>query len=63
TAGDWPVPAVVRLSIPGGSGALRKVVIGPRLDGRPHDPESIVDLEGVAGLASAAVRAVRMPAP
>ncbi len=54
TAGTWPVPPVVRLPIPSGSGALWAVLVGPRVDGRPHDPRSIVELQELATLVAAA---------
>jgi hypothetical protein len=56
TAGEWPVPSVVRLPIPGGSGALRALLLGPRVDGRPHDPRTLSILEETAGLVANAVR-------
>jgi hypothetical protein len=55
TAGQWPVAAVVRLPIPGAPKGLAAVLVGPRLDGRPHDPRSIAELQEVAGLVGAAV--------
>ncbi|MFL5778764.1 MAG: hypothetical protein ACJ761_07450 [Chloroflexota bacterium] len=57
TAGDWPVQAVVRMPIPGGSsGPLEAVLVGPRLDGLPHDPRSIAELAELVALVAAAVR-------
>ena len=56
TAGTWPVPPVVRLPIPGGSRRVGTLLVGPRVDGRPHDPRSIAELEDVAALVAAAVR-------
>jgi hypothetical protein len=56
TAGTWPVEPVLRLPIPGGRLGLAAIVVGPRHDGRPHDPRSIKQLEEVAALAGAAVR-------
>jgi hypothetical protein len=59
SAGEWPIPPVVRLPIPGGSGPLAAVLVGPRLDGRPHDPSGIAELEEVATLVAAAAKASR----
>jgi hypothetical protein len=56
TSGSWPVPPVVRLPIPGGSDRLAAILVGPRLDGRPHDPRSVAQLQEVVGLVSAAIR-------
>jgi hypothetical protein len=55
TAGAWPVPPVIRLAIPGGSGALHAILIGPRLDGRPHDPRTVAHLEETAGMVATVV--------
>jgi hypothetical protein len=55
-AGAWPVPPVVRMPIPGGRGSLKWVLVGPRVDGQPHDPRSIAQLEEVAALVAAAAR-------
>jgi hypothetical protein len=55
TAGEWPVPAVVRLAIPGGHGPLEAILVGPRRDREPHDPRAIADLEVLARLATTAV--------
>lgn len=54
-AGAWPVPATVRLAFPGDVG-LEALVLGPRRDGRSHDPRAIRDLEELLALASAALR-------
>lgn len=55
TAGEWPVPAVARLAIPGGRGTLKTILVGPRRDGEPHDPRAIAELQDVAALAARAV--------
>ncbi|HSL77177.1 MAG TPA: hypothetical protein VK867_09540, partial [Candidatus Limnocylindrales bacterium] len=55
TAGAWPVAAVVRMPI-AGHGPLRAILIGPRLDGRPHDPRTLAHLEDTAGLVASALR-------
>lgn len=55
TTGVWPVPTVVRLPIPGGSGGFHAILVGPRVDGRPHDPRTIANLEATAGLVAKAV--------
>jgi MFS family permease len=54
TAGTWPVASVVRLPIPGG-GPLHALLVGPRADGRPHDPRTIAHLEDTVGLVANAV--------
>jgi hypothetical protein len=46
TSGAWPVQPIVRLPIPGATRGLSAVVVGPRLDGRPHDPRSIARVGG-----------------
>ena len=56
SAGAWPVAHAVRIPIPGRSGALAALVIGPRIDGTPHDPRSVVELEEVVGLVAAGIR-------
>jgi hypothetical protein len=56
TAGTWPVEPLVRISIPGGSGPLRVLAIGPRPDGALHDPRVLASLEELAGLVAAAAR-------
>jgi hypothetical protein len=56
TAGRWPVGPLVRVSIPGGAGALGALAIGPRPDGAPHDERVLASLEELAALAAAAVR-------
>jgi hypothetical protein len=55
TAGVWPVPSVVRMAIPGSSGTLHAILVGPRVDGRPHDQRTISNLEETAGLVATAV--------
>jgi hypothetical protein len=55
TAGTWPVASVVRLPIPGGADPLRALLVGPRADGRPHDPRTIAHLEETVGLVANAV--------
>jgi hypothetical protein len=59
TAGEWPAPAVIRMAIPGGHGSLHTLLLGPRRDGRPHDPLAVAQLEETATLVASAVR----PAP
>ena len=56
TAGTWPVSAAVRLGLVGGGDLLTAVVIGPRLDGRPHDPVAIAQLDEIARLTVTAAR-------
>jgi hypothetical protein len=58
TAGVWPVAAVVRMPIAGG-GRLQAILVGPRRDGRPHDPRIVAQLEDTAGLLGAAIGATR----
>jgi hypothetical protein len=57
TAGTWPVDPLIRLPIPGPSKRLAAIVVGPRLDGRPHDARSVTQLEDMVALVGAAVRA------
>jgi hypothetical protein len=56
TAGVWPVEPAFRLAIPGGNWRLATIIVGQRLDGRPHDAPSVTQLEEVAALVGAAVR-------
>lgn len=56
TSGEWPLPLVVRLPIRGGGRGLKAILIGPRLDGRPHDPRSIAELQELVNLVAAAAR-------
>ena len=51
SAGLWPGDVAVRAPVEG----LGAVVVGPRIDGRPHDERSIVMLVEVAALAAAAM--------
>ncbi len=61
TAGEWPVQPVVRLAIPGGGRGLARILIGPRVDGRPHDSRSIAELQEVATLVATAVQVRALP--
>jgi len=61
SAGEWPVAAVVRLPIAGGAGGLQAVLVGPRLDGQPHDPRSVAELQEVASLVGTALRLREAP--
>ena len=54
TAGTWPVSAVVRMPIAGHS-PLHAILVGPRLDGRPHDPLIVAELEDIAALVASAL--------
>jgi hypothetical protein len=56
TAGDWPVAAALRIPLHGRAGGLDTLVIGPRRDGRPYDPGTVVALEELGSLVGAAVR-------
>ncbi len=58
TAGTWPVAAIVRLPI-AGHGPLRAILLGPRIDGRLHDPLTLARLEEVAALAASALDVTR----
>jgi hypothetical protein len=55
TAGEWPLPAVIRLPIRGAAPSMTALLAGPRADGQPHDPRSVAELEEVVGLVAAAV--------
>ena len=62
TAGTWPVAAVVRMPI-AGHGPLRSILLGPRIDGRLHDPLTLARLEEVAELVVSAVDLARPSGP
>ena len=62
TAGSWPVAAVVRMPI-AGQGPLRAILLGPRSDGRLHDPLTLARLEEVAELVASAVALARPATP
>jgi hypothetical protein len=59
SAGEWPVRPAVRVAIPGGGGPLAAILVGPRVDGRPHDPRSIAELQEIATLVAVAARVNR----
>jgi hypothetical protein len=56
TAGRWPSPVVVRLAIQGGTPRIQAVLVGPRSDGRLHDPLDVDRLQDVAALVGTAIR-------
>jgi hypothetical protein len=51
SAGGWPTDIAARVIIEGGRGPGAAVLVGPRVDGRPHSRRSIDALAEVAGLA------------
>jgi hypothetical protein len=53
--GEWPLRAVVRLAIPARDARLAAIVVGPRIDGRPHDPRAVEELQEVVSLVASAV--------
>jgi hypothetical protein len=59
--GRWPLEPATVVTLPGGSAELHAIAIGPRLDGRPHDPGELVALERVGILAARAVSARSVP--
>jgi hypothetical protein len=60
TAGSWPVAVAIRMPITG-HGPLRAVLVGPRVDGRPHDPRIVAQLEETARLVGAALGIAGQP--
>jgi hypothetical protein len=56
SAGLWPVPAIVRLPIPGGDARLAELVVGARMDGRLHDPRAVAELAELVALIATATR-------
>jgi hypothetical protein len=44
-------------------GTLRAVLVGPRVDGRPHDPLTVAQLEDMAVLVASALDLARQPTP
>lgn len=55
TAGLWPTETAVRIALTGRGGAAA-LLVGPRIDGRPHRQDAIDTLAEVADLASEAIR-------
>ena len=55
-AGSWPQPASIRVPVGRGGTFRGTLVVGPRADGKPHDPRDVEQLAEVAILAGAAVR-------
>jgi hypothetical protein len=55
TAGSWPVAPVVRVPIRNGGPDVGALIIGPRMDGRPHDPRSVAELEEIVRLVASAI--------
>jgi hypothetical protein len=51
--------AATLVTLPGSRADLRAVAVGPRQDGRPHDPGELAELERVGILAARAVRGGR----
>jgi hypothetical protein len=56
SAGSWPVGPVIRLAVSDGRRAVGTLVLGPRVDGRIHDPRIVARLEEVTALVADAVR-------
>jgi len=56
TAGSWPVPAAVRVPIGRAETFQGTLVVGPRSDGKVHDPRDVEMLADLAMLVGAAVR-------
>lgn len=48
TAGIWPQPAVIRMPIGRGDGAIGTLLVGPRRDGRQHDAREVEELAEIA---------------
>ena len=56
SAGIWPADAAIRLPLAKAGSEAGTLVVGPRLDGRPHDERAVAMLDEVAILAAAAIR-------
>jgi hypothetical protein len=56
TAGAWPQDFVDRVAVPGDAATTAALAIGPRSDGRPHDPARLEELGRVAGMVARASR-------
>jgi hypothetical protein len=46
-----------------GQGPLRAILLGPRADGRPHDPLTLAQLEDMADLVASALALARRRTP
>jgi hypothetical protein len=55
SAGAWPVEAAIRLPLIRAGAEAGTLVVGPRLDGRPHEDRAVAMLDEVVGLASRAM--------
>ncbi len=62
TAGSWPVSAVIRMPV-SSHGPLVALLVGPRLDGRPHDPRVVARLDETAALIATALEITRPQTP
>jgi hypothetical protein len=56
TAGSWPVPAAVRVPIGRAETFQGTLLVGPRSDGKAHDPRDVEKLADLAMLVGAAIR-------
>jgi hypothetical protein len=57
TAGSWPTTAELTIPLGDNDLALRTLLVGPRRDGKPHDPVVAAGLADVARLAATSVLA------
>jgi hypothetical protein len=55
TAGAWPQPVSIRLPIGRGKGSIGTLLVGPRVDGRPHDAPEVEALANLANLVALAI--------
>jgi hypothetical protein len=60
-AGTWPAPPIVRIPLEFGAPTPGTLALGPRPDGRDHDPRHVAALTDVASLAARAIRQARRP--
>jgi hypothetical protein len=57
----WLMGIGLGLGFIAGHGVIRAILVGPRVDGRPHDPRTVAQLEDTAGLVATALD-LRRPA-
>jgi hypothetical protein len=62
TAGTWPVDGATLVEVGPGS-PIGTILVGPRADGRPHEPETLAAAAAIAVMAGRAIDASRVGRP